>query len=224
MYLFLEISDTGTGMSKETISRIFEPFFTTKFTGRGLGLSAVLGIVRGHNGIVNIYSEEGQGTTFKVLFPLSETDNSINPSHANELNNGDSLKWQGTFLIADDEESIRTVGKYMIKKLGFEVLTAEDGHQAIELFKQHQDEVVCVLLDLTMPHKDGTEVFREIRKLKPGVKVILSSGYNEQDATQHFVGKGLAGFIQKPYVSADLVQKVKEVMCTESSSSKSYVE
>lgn len=212
MYLFLEVSDTGIGMSQDVIARIFEPFFTTKFTGRGLGLSAALGIVRGHQGMIKIYSEEGKGTTFKVLFPLHDNDPSsqvkVGPS-------GDILdKWQGqgTFLIADDEEAIRTVGKHMIQKLGFDVLTAENGREAIKLFKENQAAIVGVLLDLTMPHKDGAEVFREICKLNPKIKVILSSGYNEQDATQQFIGKGLAGFIQKPYVSAELVKKIKEIM------------
>ena len=210
MYLFLEVSDTGTGIDKATIDRIFEPFFTTKYTGRGLGLSAVLGIVRGHKGLIKIYSEETKGTSFKVLFPLhgSQVD-TLQTETAMELED----KWQGegTFLIADDEEAVRTVGKHMIKKLGFEVLTADDGRMAIELFKKNSDRIVGVLLDLTMPHKDGAQVFQEIRRIKPEVKVILSSGYNEQDATQEFVGKGLAGFIQKPYVAKELVAKVKEV-------------
>jgi len=210
MYIYVEVSDTGMGMSKKTMTKIFEPFFTTKYTGRGLGLSAVLGIVRGHHGLVKIYSEEGKGTTFKVLFPLlpgAETDKT-----RTELDIADdNWKREGTFLIADDEEAVRNVGKHMIKKLGYEVLTAADGDEAVKIFKEHIQDIVGVLLDLTMPHKDGAEVFREIRKLNPDVKVILSSGYNEQDATQQFIGKGLAGFIQKPYVSADLIQKIKEV-------------
>ncbi|MCF6238734.1 MAG: response regulator, partial [Candidatus Marinimicrobia bacterium] len=211
LYAFVEVSDTGIGMSKDTIHRIFDPFFTTKFTGRGLGLSAVLGIANGHHGMVKIYSEEHKGTSFKVLFPLSEGSIDVTKINASEEL---AEKWQGrgTILIADDEEAVRSIGKHMIRKLGFEVLTAADGQEAIELFKQHRNEIVGVLLDLTMPHKDGAEVFQEIRGINPDVKVILSSGYNEQDATQQFIGKGLAGFIQKPYVSADLVIKIKEVM------------
>ncbi len=216
MYVFLEISDTGLGMAKATMERLFEPFFTTKYTGRGLGLSAVLGIVRGHKGMIKIYSEPEKGTSFKVLFPLyggtqasdSLADKSIEPENG----------WQGTgtFLIADDEESVRTVGKHMLQKLGYEVITADDGQIAVQLFEAHADKIICVLLDLTMPHKDGAQVFREIRQINPDIKVILSSGYNEQDATQQFVGKGLAGFIQKPYVSGDLVKKIKEVMSPDS--------
>ncbi|MCP4291093.1 MAG: PAS domain S-box protein [bacterium] len=212
MYTFVEVSDTGTGMSQETLTRIFEPFFTTKFTGRGLGLSALLGIVRGHNGMVKIYSEEGKGSTFKVLFPLFETTDCS--SVLDGLDEDQDWQAEGTFLIADDEEAVRTIGKHMLKKLGFEVLTAADGHEAIGIYKEHQGDIVGVLLDLTMPHKDGAEVFREIRKLNPAVKVILTSGYNEQDATQRFIGKGLAGFIQKPFVSNELVKKIIEVMET----------
>ncbi len=212
MYLFLEVSDTGTGMSKDTLHRIFEPFFTTKFTGRGLGLSAVLGIVAGHHGMVTILSEDGKGTTFKVLFPLIQ-DSQSRLSLADETpENTDKWLGQGTFLIADDEEAIRTVGKHMLKKLGYDVLTASNGREAVKIFKSNAAKIVGILMDLTMPHKDGVEVFREVRKLNPNIKVILSSGYDELDACQQFVGKGLAGFIQKPYVARDLVKKIKEVM------------
>ena len=162
--------------------------------------------------MVKIYSEKGKGTTFKVLFPLFEDMKDTKSSTANSLNKDNDWQGQGTFLIADDEEAVRTVGKHMIKKLGYDVLTAVDGLEAIEIFREHADKIVGVLLDLTMPHKDGAQVFREIRALKPDIKVILSSGYNEQDATQQFVGKGLAGFIQKPYVTRDLTKKIKEVM------------
>ncbi|NQV51453.1 MAG: PAS domain-containing protein [Candidatus Marinimicrobia bacterium] len=214
MYAFMEISDTGAGMSKDLLDRIFEPFYTTKFTGRGLGLSAVLGIVNGHRGMVNIYSEVGKGTTFKVLFPMYQESQVIDSTANTKTDSDDKWQGQGTFLIADDEEAVRTVGKHMIKKLGYDVLTADDGVHAIEIFREHADKIVGVLLDLTMPHKDGAQVFREIRALKPDIRVILSSGYNEDDATQQFVGKGLAGFIQKPYVSKDLLKKIKEVMGT----------
>jgi len=215
MYAFLEVSDTGAGMPKATLARIFEPFFTTKFTGRGLGLSAILGIVRGHCGMIKIYSEEGKGTTFKVLFPLYDGIDGISEDENTRDCLADSFKGEGTFLIADDEEAIRTVGKHMIQRLGFNVLTADDGREAIALFKEYADEIVGILLDLTMPHKNGAEVFQEVRKLNPKAKVILSSGYNEQDATQQFVGKGLAGFIQKPYASTDLIEQIKKIMSQE---------
>ena len=212
MYVFLEISDTGSGMSKAIIERIFEPFYTTKFTGRGLGLSAVLGIIRGHSGFMKIYSEPDKGTTFKVLLPLYSSDTDVMSKSSSPSRFDTDWQGRGIFLIADDEEAVRSVGKAMLKKLGFDVITAEDGREAIQIFEEKQAEIVGVLLDLTMPHKDGAEVFRAIRAINPKVKVILSSGYNEQDATQKFVGKGLAGFIQKPYVTSELLEKIKEVM------------
>jgi len=212
MYVFLEVSDTGVGMSDTTISKVFEPFFTTKFTGRGLGLSAILGITRGHRGMVRIYSEEGKGTTFKVLFPIFDDETSSQSKDILAEGIDDDWSGQGVFLITDDEETVRTVAKHMIQKLGFKVITADDGREAIKIFDKHSDDIVGVLLDLTMPHKDGTEVFNHIHKLKPDTKVILSSGYNEQDATQQFIGKGLAGFIQKPYTAKELGKVIIEIM------------
>jgi PAS domain S-box-containing protein len=212
VYVFIEVADTGCGMSRETIGKIFDPFFTTKFTGRGLGMSAVLGIVRGHRGAIKIYSEEGKGTTFKILFPANKPDDidvTLEKKAGTEKNN-----WRGggTILIADDEETICAVGRQMLELMGFSVLTAADGRVAMKVFREHADEIVCVLLDLTMPHMDGEEAFREMRRLHPGVTVVLCSGYNEQDATQRFAGKGLAGFIQKPFDMATLRTKLMEVL------------
>ncbi len=211
IYTYFEVADTGCGMNAATIEKIFDPFFSTKFTGRGLGLSAVLGIMRGHKGALKIYSEEGKGTTFKVLFP------------ANELSGDYTATWQipktshaltgtGTILIVDDEEDIRTVTGMMVQRLGFSVLKASDGRQALNVFREKNHGIVCVILDLTMPHMDGEETFREMRRLSPGVRVLLCSGYNEQDATQHFAGKGLAGFIQKPFNMVSLQAKLAEVL------------
>ena len=212
VYTYIEVADTGCGMDAETIEKVFDPFFTTKFTGRGLGMSAVLGIVRGHKGVLKITSEVGKGTTFKVLFPANELlDNDFAVRRKSEAEGG---KWcgSGTVLIADDEETVCTVGKQMLERLGFSVLTAPDGREALKVFREHADEFVCVLLDLTMPHMDGEEAFRAMRRLHPGVRVILCSGYNERDATQRFAGKGLAGFIQKPYNMTTLREKLTEVL------------
>lgn len=209
-YVYVEVSDTGCGMDEETKSRIFDPFFTTKFTGRGLGLAAVLGIVRGHRGALKIYSQVGRGTTMKVLFPCSDETQSSSLQQGKD--HADDWKASGKVLVVDDDETVLVVAKRMLENHGFEVLTAGDGTKGVELFQAYKDEIVLVLLDMTMPHMDGDEAFREMRRIRGDARVILSSGYNEQDATNRFAGKGLAGFIQKPYRTNQLLAKVRETL------------
>jgi len=194
LYVTIEIADSGCGMDKETLVKLFDPFFTTKFTGRGLGMAAVLGIVRGHKGAVKVYSEPGKGSTFKILFPASGKP-------AELFNHGtpnDTWKGSGNVLLVDDEETVRGIGAEMLKELGFNVVTANDGREAIETYKAGTD-FNFIILDLTMPHMDGEQCFRELRMLNPNVQVIMSSGFSELEVTQKFAGKGLAGFIPKPY-------------------------
>ena len=212
VYTYFEVADTGCGMDASTMENVFDPFFTTKFMGRGLGMSAVLGIVRGHKGAVKINSEVGKGTTFKVLFPANELpDNGYAVRRPDEAA-GKGWRGTGTILIADDEESVCAVGRQILGRVGFNVLTASHGREALETFRAHADDIVCVLLDLTMPHMDGEETFREMRRLRPGVKVLLCSGYNEQEATQRFSGKGLAGFLQKPYSMRALREELRRIL------------
>ena len=209
-YLVLEVADTGCGIDPEILPRIFDPFFTTKFTGRGLGMAAVLGIVRGHKGAIKIESAKGVGTTFRLLFPALSVTADRQPGAAP----AEASDWQGrgTVLLVDDEETIRVVGQDMLQELGFQVLTARDGLDGIEVFTRHSEEIVCVLLDLTMPQLDGEQTFRELRRLKPDVTVLISSGYNEQEVTRKFIGEGVAGFINKPYKFAEVSRKLREIL------------
>ena len=208
-YVFLEVSDTGCGMDKETLKRLFEPFFTTKEKGHGLGMSAVLGIVRGHRGAIKVYSEPGEGTTFKVMFPVSiqiELPVCVDSSLPELPRNA------GTVLIIDDEETIREVAALMLEDMGYDTLCAVDGLDGVEVYRQNQHEIVAVLLDMTMPRLDGKGCFRELRRINPGVQVILSSGYNEQEATSRFTGKGLASFVQKPYRPEVLMEALNKTI------------
>jgi len=212
-YVYLEVSDTGCGMDKKTQQRLFEPFFTTKFTGRGLGMSAVQGIIRGHKGAMCLYSEPGKGTTFKILFPASEELPEAILSSPEVVT--DDWELGGTVLIIDDEEMIRDTASVMLENMGFETLTAIDGLDGVEVYRRHQDEIVAILLDMTMPKLDGAGCFRELKCINETVQVILSSGYTEKDATSHFSGKELAGFVQKPYRPEVLEKTIRKVISNE---------
>jgi PAS domain S-box-containing protein len=210
-YVVLKVSDTGCGMDPETRAKMFDPFFTTKFMGRGLGLAGVHGIVRRHQGGIRVESQPGRGTTFQVFFPALDR-----PADAKGEATAAETAWQGsgTILLADDEEIVRTVGKRMLEQMGFTVLLASNGAEAVDLFREHQDEIACILLDFKMPDLDGEETFRELHRIRKDAVVVLSSGYSEEEFSERFAGKGLAGFIQKPYETEALKKKLHEILGT----------
>jgi CheY-like chemotaxis protein len=194
LYVYLEIKDSGCGMNKVVIDKLFDPFFTTKFIGRGLGMAAVLGIVRGHKGAITVQSEERKGTVFRILLPAAG-----NPEgSAASIENKSNIHGAGTVLLVDDEESVREVGSEMLRELGYTVITAKDGLNALDIIRERED-IDVVILDLTMPRMDGLQCFTALRSIRPNSKVIMSSGYNEEDVIKRFSAEGLSGFIQKPY-------------------------
>lgn len=209
-YVSVEVSDSGCGMDKNILDKIFEPFFSTKFTGRGLGLSAVSGIVRAHEGAIKVYSEPGQGTTFKILFPCSKSPNHYQNKKFEEI---EQWKGSGTVMLVDDDDTVRPVVQGMLESIGYNVILAEDGYQAIEILADQSEKVHCIILDLTMPKMDGRETLVEIKKINPNLPIILSSGYNESDVKYRFTQEEkFSAFLQKPYRLSDLIEKISQVL------------
>lgn len=238
-FVWLEVSDTGCGIDGATLKKIFDPFFTTKFTGRGLGMSAILGIIKGHHGALIINSTVAQGSTIRVLFPAYYASVDLTSDHevpvaleirevppiqemfedpfpderaAEKQTPVEQPSQAGTVLVVDDEEALRELGANILSRCGYQTVTANDGQEAVEIFKEQADDIVAVLLDLTMPRMDGLAAFKIMQEIKPGVKVILCSGFSEQEAVERFSGHSLAGFVHKPYRIATLRATIEQAL------------
>jgi CheY-like chemotaxis protein len=203
-FAYLEVADTGSGMAPETLSRIFDPFFSTKFTGRGLGLAAVMGIVRSHHGLIRVRTAPSEGTAFRVLFP-SVAGTARKPAKPS----AERSDWQGsgTILVVDDEEGVREVAERILQEIGFQTIAANDGRRALEVMEELGDSVTAVLLDLSMPRMGGAETFRRLRASRPELPILMMSGYTEQVVAPQFSGSGpgITGFLQKPFLAEDLI-------------------
>lgn len=206
--VFMEVKDSGSGMSEATQAKMFEPFFTTKFTGRGLGLAAVSGIVRSHKGTMEVDSIPGQGTTFTVSFPAVQAE----VMRPDDPPPSVIVPGAGTILVVDDEPELRRLAAVILERSGYSVLVAKDGREAVEIFRQNASKIAAVLLDMTMPVMGGQEAFRLIREIRPGVPVIVSSGYGESITREELGRDAVAGFIQKPYSPAKLVKSIQDAL------------
>jgi two-component system cell cycle sensor histidine kinase/response regulator CckA len=208
-YVKISVSDTGVGMDEKTRERVFEPFFTTKGMGRGtgLGLASAYGIIKGHNGIIDVTSERGEGTTFTIYLPASEKR--IEPD---EPASGDIVKGQGTILLVDDEAVILDVNSEILEMLGYTALIARSGQEAVELYRSKSAEIDLVILDMIMPGMSGEETFEMLKSINPKVRTILSSGYSMNEKTKKIIERGVYDFLQKPFVMEDLSEKIESVL------------
>jgi signal transduction histidine kinase/ActR/RegA family two-component response regulator len=208
-YVRITVSDSGIGMDKKTQERIFEPFFTTKAFGggTGLGLASAYGIIKNHNGIINVYSEKGHGSTFKIYLPASDKQVIVEKFKREEARGGSE-----TILLVDDEEMVADIGKDLLEKLGYTVFVAAGGAEAIKLFQRHRDQIDLVILDMIMPDMSGGETFSRLRAIKPNAKILLSSGYSLDRRASAIMKQGCNGFIQKPFNLKKISHKIRQIL------------
>jgi CheY-like chemotaxis protein len=207
-YVWLEVRDDGVGMDPSTVAQMFEPFFTTKFVGRGLGMAAVLGIVRGHEGAIEVESRLGSGTRIRVFFPSS---NAVPVAvSAPENVPGEELRGAGAVLVVDDEKNVRLTTQLLLEELGFDVIVAGDGVEALETFVMQSARIGAVLLDLTMPRMDGAATLKELRRVAPDVPVVLATGYGAQRLEES--GAAPDAVLLKPYVPERLFATLQRLL------------
>jgi polar amino acid transport system substrate-binding protein len=211
MYAVLSVSDTGIGINQEIREKIFEPFFTTKETGKGtgLGLAMVYGIIKQHGGYINVYSEPGNGTTFKIYLPAMQSKKDI------LLGSSDETQPRGgteTILVAEDDEQLRQLSEMILTQNGYTVISAKDGEDAINKFIDHKNEIQLVIIDVIMPKKSGKEAYDRIKAMSPSIKVLFSSGYTGDRIDSYILSKEDCSFINKPVSPKDLLRKVRELL------------
>ena len=208
-YIKISVTDTGVGMDKATQQRIFEPFFSTKERGRGtgLGLASVYGIIKNHGGFINVYSEKGEGTTFNIYFPVSGKEVVEETEQDEKI-----LKGSETVLFVDDEEMVMEVGVKMLEALGYRVLVARTGLEALDQYEKHKEKIDLVILDMVMPDMSGGKVFDTLKEQEPDIKVLLSSGYSLNGQASKILQRGCSGFIQKPFNMESLSLKIREAL------------